>query len=116
MTPLHLSDTDPAELAVDAIVVGLHSTNETGGSGPLLAPGAESVAVAFEGRLAETLGLLGATGAVGQTLHELGDAEVIGPLEHAEKSLPHPSPRVMLGSTAGGRAWRQWSTSLQSGS
>ena len=26
MTPLSLSDTDPAELAVDAIVVGLHST------------------------------------------------------------------------------------------
>jgi len=52
VTPLSLSDTDPAELAVDAIVVGLHSAN---GDGPLLAPGAESVAVAFEGRLAETL-------------------------------------------------------------
>ena len=63
MTPLSLSDTDPAELAVDAIVVGLHSAN---GGGPLLAPGAESVAVAFEGRLAETLSLLGATGAVGE--------------------------------------------------
>ena len=63
MTPLSLSDTDPAELAVDAIVVGLHSAN---GGGPLLAPGAESVAVAFEGRLAETLALLGATGAVGE--------------------------------------------------
>ncbi len=68
MTPLSLSDTDPAELAVDAIVVGLHSTNggSVGGSTPLLAPGAESVAVAFEGRLAETLALLGATGAVGE--------------------------------------------------
>ena len=66
MTPLQLSDTDPAELAVDAIVVGLHATNGTGRAGPLLAPGAESVAVAFEGRLAETLGLLGATGAVGE--------------------------------------------------
>jgi leucyl aminopeptidase len=63
VTPLSLSDTDPAELAVDAIVVGLHSAN---GDGPLLAPGAESVAVAFEGRLAETLALLGATGAVGE--------------------------------------------------
>jgi leucyl aminopeptidase len=63
VTPLSLSDTDPAELAVDAIVVGLHTGN---GSGPLLAPGAESVAVAFEGRLAETLALLGATGAVGE--------------------------------------------------
>ena len=68
MTPLSLSDTDPAELAVDAIVVGLHSTNGSGanGSAPLLAPGAESVAVAFEGRLAELLALLGATGALGE--------------------------------------------------
>ncbi len=59
MTPLSLSDTDPVELAVDAIVVGLHSTNGAGanGSAPLLAPGAESIAVAFEGRLAETLAL-----------------------------------------------------------
>jgi leucyl aminopeptidase len=73
--PLSLSDTDPAELAVDAIVVGLHSAEGTNGSGPaqrsersslLLAPGAESVAVAFEGRLAETFALLGATGAVGE--------------------------------------------------
>ena len=37
MTPLSLSDTDPAELAVDAIVVGLHTTD--GEAGPLLAPG-----------------------------------------------------------------------------
>ena len=67
MTPLTLSDTDPAELGVDAIVVGLHSTDGAEGqSVPLLAPGAESVAVAFEGRLAETLALLGATGAVGE--------------------------------------------------
>ena len=67
MTPLSLSDTDPAELVVDAIVVGLHSTNgAAGGGAPLLAPGAESIAVAFEGRLAETLALLGATGAVGE--------------------------------------------------
>ena len=38
MTPLCLSDTDPAELAVDAIVVGLHSADGDGG-GPLLRPG-----------------------------------------------------------------------------
>ena len=31
MTPLSLSDTDPAELAVDAIVVGLHSSGRTTG-------------------------------------------------------------------------------------
>ena len=72
MTPLNLSDTDPAELAVDAIVVGLHSSGPADAdkadaeSGPLLAPGAESVAVAFDGKLAETLALLGATGAPGE--------------------------------------------------
>ncbi|HEY7225896.1 MAG TPA: leucyl aminopeptidase [Micromonosporaceae bacterium] len=67
MPALHLSDTDPAELPVDAIVVGLYATNGgTGGSAPLLAPGAESVAVAFEGRLAETFALLGATGGAGE--------------------------------------------------
>jgi leucyl aminopeptidase len=70
VTSLSLSDTDPAELAVDAIVVGLHMSGDaiagadTGG--PLLAPGAESVAVAFEGQLAQTLAMLGATGAVGE--------------------------------------------------
>lgn len=63
MTPLSLSDTDPAELNVDAIVVGLHTVD---GEGPLLAPGAESVAVAFEGKLAEIFRLLGATGAPGE--------------------------------------------------
>src|SRR5262249_42488402 len=63
---------DPAELAVDAIVVGLHSTGPAEAaksdaeSGPLLAPGAESVAVAFDGKLAETLAMLGATGPPGE--------------------------------------------------
>jgi leucyl aminopeptidase len=65
VTSLALSDTDPAELAVDAIVVGLHSVDGAPG-GPMLAPGAESVAVAFEGELAPTLALLGATGAAGE--------------------------------------------------
>ncbi len=64
MTSLSLSDTDPAELDVDAIVVGVHAADEDGGL--LLAPGAESVAVAFEGTLAHTLSLLGATGAPGE--------------------------------------------------
>jgi leucyl aminopeptidase len=63
VTTLALSDTDPAELTVDAIVVGLHTAE---GGCPLLAPGAESVAVAFEGALAHTLSLLGATGAPGE--------------------------------------------------
>ncbi|HEU4421868.1 MAG TPA: leucyl aminopeptidase [Pilimelia sp.] len=127
---LSLVDTDPAELAVDAIVIGVHSQrddasrdgarpapaaskrasaasrrasaaservsagirreerepaghrdetgqreptghrDETGQREPagrlLLASGAESIAAAFDGRLTETLALLGATGATGE--------------------------------------------------
>lgn len=66
-TTLSLVDTDPAELAVDAIVVGLHSASGDGDlPGPLLAPGAESVAAAFDGKLAATLALLGAAGGAGE--------------------------------------------------
>ncbi|MFD0819921.1 leucyl aminopeptidase, partial [Micromonospora zhanjiangensis] len=64
-TTLSLVDTDPAELSVDAIVIGVHSQTGGGdGAGParladtlLLATGAEAVAVAFDGRLTETLAL-----------------------------------------------------------
>src|SRR5690349_22978232 len=60
-----LVDTDPAELAVDAIVIGLHSQPDEGGA-LLPAAGAESIAAAFDGRLTSTLALLGATGAAGE--------------------------------------------------
>ncbi|HWG98442.1 MAG TPA: leucyl aminopeptidase [Pilimelia sp.] len=60
---LTLVDSDPAELAVDAVVIGLHSQQD---GGLLLAPGAESIAAAFDGRLTETLRLLGAVGAAGE--------------------------------------------------
>ncbi|HEX6500545.1 MAG TPA: leucyl aminopeptidase [Micromonosporaceae bacterium] len=63
---LTLVDTDPAESAVDAVVVGVYSQ---GGEAPrplLLAAGAESIAAAFDGRLVDTLRLLGATGATGE--------------------------------------------------
>ena len=62
---LSLVDTDPAELAVDAIVIGLHSQPDEGGA-LLPAAGAESIAAAFDGRLTATLALLGATGAAGE--------------------------------------------------
>ncbi|MGH3658142.1 MAG: M17 family peptidase N-terminal domain-containing protein, partial [Micromonosporaceae bacterium] len=58
------TDTDPAELPVDALVVGLHQHGD--GDGPTLADGAATVDAAFDGRLAETYALLGATGAVGE--------------------------------------------------
>src|SRR3954463_8770037 len=62
---LSLVDTDPAELAVDAIVIGLHSQPDEAGT-LLPAAGAESIAAAFDGRLTATLALLGATGAAGE--------------------------------------------------
>ncbi|GAB1690317.1 leucyl aminopeptidase [Krasilnikovia sp. M28-CT-15] len=62
---LSLVDTDPAELAVDAIVIGLHSQPDEGGA-VLPAAGAESIAAAFDGKLTATLSLLGATGAPGE--------------------------------------------------
>ena len=62
---LSLVDTDPAELAVDAIVIGLHSQPDEGGA-LLPAAGAESIAAAFDGKLTSTLALLGATGAPGE--------------------------------------------------
>ncbi|MDM4720083.1 leucyl aminopeptidase [Micromonospora sp. WMMA1363] len=73
-TTLSLVDTDPAELAVDAIVIGVHSqTGEPGATGGptgtlLLATGAESIAAAFDGKLTETLALLGATGGPGEVI------------------------------------------------
>ncbi len=70
MTPtlpaLTLADTDPAELAVDAIVIGVYSQPADAPAPLLLAAGAESIAAAFEGRLVETLALLGASGAAGE--------------------------------------------------
>jgi leucyl aminopeptidase len=62
---LSLADTDPAELAVDAIVIGLHSQPDDAGT-LLPAAGAESITAAFDGKLISTLSMLGATGAPGE--------------------------------------------------
>jgi leucyl aminopeptidase len=67
VTALNLVDTDPAELPVDAVVIGVHSHDDTETTAPLLlASGAESIAAAFDGRLSETLALLGASGGAGE--------------------------------------------------
>jgi leucyl aminopeptidase len=66
LATLALVDTDPAELAVDAIVIGVYSQPPDAPAPLLLASGAESIAAAFEGRLVETLALLGASGAAGE--------------------------------------------------
>ncbi|MFV2111023.1 leucyl aminopeptidase [Micromonospora sp. LOL_025] len=96
-TTLSLVDTDPAELAVDAIVIGLHSqTGEqdatTGLAGTLLlASGAESIAAAFDGKLTETLALLGATGAPGEVIKLATLGTVTAPVVAAVGLGPEPT-------------------------
>jgi leucyl aminopeptidase len=57
-TTLQTSQSAPRDAVADAVVVGVTQ----GPDGPELAPGAEDVADALGGTLAETLGILGATG------------------------------------------------------
>ncbi|NYH42513.1 leucyl aminopeptidase [Micromonospora jinlongensis] len=96
-TNLSLVDTDPAELAVDAIVIGVHSqTGEQGATSGLagtllLASGAESIAVAFDGKLTETLALLGATGGPGEVVKLATLGTVTAPLVVAVGLGPEPS-------------------------
>ncbi|MET8367748.1 leucyl aminopeptidase [Micromonospora sp. NPDC005252] len=96
-TNLSLVDTDPAELAVDAIVIGVHSqTGEQGATSGLagnllLASGAESIAVAFDGKLTETLALLGATGGAGEVIKLATLGTVTAPLVVAVGLGPEPT-------------------------
>ncbi|MFE9094391.1 leucyl aminopeptidase [Streptomyces sp. NPDC007264] len=62
MTALTLSTAAAAGLRADAIVVGVAK----GAQGPVVAPGAEAVDQAYDGRLAATLQTLGASGAEGE--------------------------------------------------
>ncbi|MCA2212514.1 leucyl aminopeptidase [Jidongwangia harbinensis] len=96
---LTLVDTDPAELAVDAIVIGLHSQPDEDGA-LLPAAGAESIAAAFEGRLTSTLALLGATGAPGEVTKLATLGTVTAPLIVAvglgdEPSGSAPTPETL---------------------
>ncbi len=96
-TTLSLVDTDPAELAVDAIVIGVHSTTgepsaTSGLAGTLLlASGAESIAAAFDGKLTETLALLGATGGPGEVIKLATLGTVTAPVIAAVGLGPEPS-------------------------
>ncbi|MBO4208002.1 leucyl aminopeptidase [Micromonospora echinofusca] len=99
-TTLSLVDTDPAELAVDAIVIGVHSqttgSDEPAGNGSyaatlLLASGAESIAAAFDGKLTETLALLGATGSPGEVIKLATLGTVTAPLVAAVGLGPEPT-------------------------
>ncbi|WP_326765176.1 leucyl aminopeptidase [Streptomyces sp. NBC_01591] len=62
MTALTLSTAGAATLRADALVVGVAK----GAKGPVLAPGAEAVDKAFDGKLATVLEALGAAGAEGE--------------------------------------------------
>ncbi|HEY0699744.1 MAG TPA: M17 family peptidase N-terminal domain-containing protein, partial [Micromonospora sp.] len=98
---LSLVDTDPAELAVDAIVIGVHSQTGQDGSPDqagagyadtlLLATGAESIAAAFDGRLTGTLALLGATGSPGEVVKLATLGTVTAPLVVAVGLGPEPT-------------------------
>jgi leucyl aminopeptidase len=62
VTAVTLSTSSAATLRADAIVVGVTK----GAKGPRVAPGAESVDSAFDGKLAATLETVGASGAEGE--------------------------------------------------
>ncbi|GHF32273.1 putative cytosol aminopeptidase [Streptomyces mashuensis] len=64
MTALTLSTSSAATLRADAIVVGVAK----GPKGPVVAPGADAVDAAFDGKLAAVLETLGATGGEGETI------------------------------------------------
>ncbi|MFD9072230.1 M17 family peptidase N-terminal domain-containing protein, partial [Streptomyces lasiicapitis] len=61
MTALTLSTAAASGLRADAIVVGVAK----GAKGPVVAPGAESVDKAYDGKLASVLETLGASGGEG---------------------------------------------------
>jgi leucyl aminopeptidase len=84
-----LSDIDPAELGVDAIVIGLHSVDSD--ATPLLAPGSESVALAFDGGLTDALVRLGATGTAGEVTKLATFGAVTAPVLAAVGLGPVPS-------------------------
>jgi leucyl aminopeptidase len=106
---LSLVDTDPAELAVDAIVIGLHSQPDEGGA-LLPAAGAESIAAAFDGRLTSTLALLGASGTPGEVTKLATLGTIAAPLvvavglgDEPSGSAPEPE-RLRRGTGAAVRA------------
>ncbi|KQV16798.1 MULTISPECIES: leucyl aminopeptidase [unclassified Kitasatospora] len=76
MTALSVSTSSAASLRADALVIGVAK----GPKGLLLASGSEAVAEAFDGKLAELLATLGATGAEGEAVKLPAPAGVKAPL------------------------------------
>ncbi len=75
-TTLRTSQESPREAHADAIIVGVMS----GPDGPRLAPGAEDVDTALGGKLAETLGTLGATGKAEEVTRIASGGQLNAPL------------------------------------
>jgi leucyl aminopeptidase len=92
---LSLVDTDPAELTADAIVIGVHSQESEEAAGYaetlLLATGAESIVAAFDGRLTQTLALLGATGSPGEVTRLATLGTISAPVLAAVGLGPEPT-------------------------
>ena len=99
LASLRLVDTDPAELDANAVVIGVYSFVASPGDRPngeepnplLLASGAESIAVAFDGKLTDTLLLLGATGGVGEVTKVATLGTITAPLVVAVGLGPEPT-------------------------
>lgn len=66
MTALTLSTAAAPGLRADAIVIGVAKGSGSKAAGPVVAPGAEAVDKAYDGKLAGVLETLGATGAEGE--------------------------------------------------
>jgi len=104
---LSLADTDPADLTVDAVVIGVHSQDGAEGSAGelLLASGAESIAAAFDGKLTATLAVLGATGGAGEvtkvaTLGTIAAPVLVAVGLGAEPAGAAPGPDTLRRATA----------------
>ncbi|MCX4551548.1 leucyl aminopeptidase [Streptomyces sp. NBC_01500] len=76
MTALTLSTAGAATLRADVVVVGVAK----GAKGPVVAPGAEAVDKAFDGKLAAVLETLGATGGEGEATKVPAPAGLKAPL------------------------------------
>ena len=87
---LNLFDTDPAELAVDAVVIGLHRRAEDQDE-LLVSTGSESIVAAFDGRLTDTLRMLGATGNPGEVTKLATLGTITAPVVVAVGLGPEPT-------------------------
>jgi leucyl aminopeptidase len=99
---LGLADGDPAEQRVDAVVIGIHRAEPD--APPELAAGADRVAAAFDGRLLDTLALLGATGAPGEVTKLATLGTIPAPLVVAVGLGAEPAAPETLRRSAGAAA------------